>query len=73
MTQRELAVSLGKKDDFAVIERTWRGTFEQLVERLLKNVKDTEDKAVRGMGVRRDVPARVSTFLQLRSTQPTES
>ena len=45
---RELAVSLGKKDDFAVIERTWHGTFEQLVERLLKNVKDTEDKAAPG-------------------------
>jgi len=48
MTQRELAVSLGKKDDFAVIERTWRGTFVQLVERLLKNVKDTDDKAAPG-------------------------
>src|SRR5579863_783309 len=48
MTQRELAVSLGKKEDFAVIERTWRGTFVQLVERLLKNVKDADDKAAPG-------------------------
>jgi P4 family phage/plasmid primase-like protien len=48
MTQRELAVSLGKKEDFAVIDRTWRGTFAQLVERLLKNVKDADDKATPG-------------------------
>jgi P4 family phage/plasmid primase-like protien len=47
MTERVLTVSLGKKDP-AIITRTWRGTFTQLVEQLLKDVRNTEDKAGAG-------------------------
>jgi P4 family phage/plasmid primase-like protien len=47
MTERVLAVSLGKTDP-AIITRTWRGTFAQLVEQLLKDVKNTRDKANAG-------------------------
>ena len=47
MTERVLTVSLGKKDP-AIITRTWRGTFTALVENLLKNVTNAEDKANHG-------------------------
>src|ERR1700675_2873157 len=47
MTERILTVSLGKKDP-AIITRTWHGTFSALVENLLKNVKNAEDKANHG-------------------------
>lgn len=47
MSERTLAVSLGKKDP-AIIMRTWRGTFTQLVEQLLRDVRDTRDKAAGG-------------------------
>jgi hypothetical protein len=42
-----ISASLGKKHQ-AIVTKTWRGTFKQFVEALLKNVPTTEDKAAAG-------------------------
>ena len=47
MTERVLAVSIGDKDP-AIIKRTMRGPFSKLVPWLLKDVRNTEDKANAG-------------------------
>ena len=43
----ELVVSLGKADP-AEITATWKGTFHEFVNQVLKGVRDTDDKAARG-------------------------